>query len=124
MPRRRRVAKARRMLRSFKDLTSEQDWEFLLGPNSERGGGSAFESEEAAREAWFALRNDYLTTCRPFVRPHGWWRFESPEPKRITGYMDVAGGIRVPEKENDRTYLTRHGLLTDHEREVEMKETT
>ena len=44
----------------------------------------------------------------PGQRPATWWRLEAPEPRRI--------GPDGPESET--TYLDRHGLLTEAERQA------
>jgi hypothetical protein len=55
-------------------LTDEQRMELAQG---ERG---AFGSEDEARAAWFATRDDFMGT-NPGTRPAGWWRFEAPVPR-------------------------------------------
>ena len=74
MPRRRRTPKKRNQ-----ELTRAQEWELLLG----RKGESAFEDEDATREAWLQHRDELLANCVADHRPNAWWRFESPEKRKL-----------------------------------------
>jgi hypothetical protein len=73
MPPRRRQDKRRR-----RELTYDQGWELLLGPDR----GSAFADEAEARAAWDANRDELLADCNGGTRPWAFWRFEAPGAAR------------------------------------------
>jgi hypothetical protein len=101
---------------------------------------------DLAREAWGELREELLPAFireHPFSRPWAWWCFDAPEPRREAEDGDDAdpctfGTPRwwaeyregTPTQllppgqlcESQRAYLTRLGLLTDHERELIRRE--
>src|ERR1700687_3814217 len=71
MPRSRRRLRAR-----VGDLTPDQEWELLQGPNL-REGSADFADDEAREEAWCANRESLLQLVNEGTRPWGWWRYES-----------------------------------------------
>jgi hypothetical protein len=89
-----------------------------------------FASEEEAREAWEARREDlmrsYLTSPRiPGNRPEAWWRFEAGRPQHLEPYpLRLEGSTEERAEAVDEyeiepvVFLARRGEL----REDELKE--
>jgi hypothetical protein len=79
--------------------------------------------ERALRRIWQAERESILCDWirrRPGTRPWGWWRWDSPEPRREfkPPRVDPIGGVSAPPitHESEGALLDRHDLWTDAER--------
>lgn len=102
---------------------------------------------DLARQAWEELGPEILDEFireHPHQRPWAWWCFDAPEPRREAKDGDDPDPVlvgtpgwwvkhREPRSsarslppphlcESQRAYLTRLGLLTDHERELIRRE--
>jgi hypothetical protein len=135
MPRvRRKVKLQRRELatpRTVERLLTGQDWDFLDEPGHKV---EALTLDELA-DAWEELGGELLALHldgRPFTRPWAWWQFDSPEARRQVkpgpepigppDYFGIPSRFKGPPPagmfESEQAYLTRLGLLTDHEKEL------
>jgi hypothetical protein len=95
----------RRHAREKALLTEGQELDLLLGP------GSAFESDEERRQAWFRHRDELIYAVSAFTRPHAFWRYETDR-----------GNLRY---QASRAYLTEHPkLLSEEERRILKTELT
>jgi hypothetical protein len=75
--------------------------ELWLGPSHH---GSAFESDEHRRAAWFRYRDRIMQRWgRGGHRPQGWWMYEAPE------------GLWYPGHDHERSVLYTAGALTEEE---------
>jgi hypothetical protein len=111
--------------RTREHLLTGHDWPTLLdGPDLD---------EDQLRAEWERLREDLLlehTSLHPGQRPWGWWRWESPEPRRRVGdgpaavpgcplWFGTPSQHRGMPPDNmyepERDYLQRLRLLLPHE---------
>jgi len=136
------------------ELKAEELEDLLRGYTLISPRRPVFKSEDERRKVWMKNREYIMSLqnqkCRdesfglnssidfyflPFTRPEAWWRYESPEPRRMlagdpAGIIPEDGLIKgVPRSyrsreaweamtfESERDYLTRHNLLTPLEQQ-------
>jgi hypothetical protein len=101
--------KRRRRVQRGNTLTTEQEFELILGPNGELFGdsskGSAFESEHERRLAWAEHAERLIGVCNPTMRPWAWWQYDSAEKQPRPGESEPAA-------------LERMGVLTAKEQRL------
>jgi hypothetical protein len=92
-------------------------------------------TRDEMRQLWFRYKSmlmaKWFAKNPPDTRPHAWWEFESPEPRKLIGGQVPASPPAVmfcgvprfypiptlnpPVYESDHAYLSRLGLLTPAE---------
>ncbi|MHB8780327.1 MAG: hypothetical protein ACYC55_02930 [Candidatus Geothermincolia bacterium] len=117
MPRKRRASKAK-----ITELTYQQFFDLWLHRYGEKWReDSPFENPFMRRVAWFANRDEIMTSSNAAMRSAGWWDYEAPEPRRLLGQPAFPGKLLctcgefhdgfICEFESDEDYLRRLGLL-------------
>jgi hypothetical protein len=83
------------------ELTHSQELELWLGASHH---GSAFDSDEQRRTAWFRHRDQLMQwLAKDGRRPQAWWTYECPE------------GLRYPGYDRERSTLYQSGVLGEEE---------
>jgi hypothetical protein len=89
--------------RHLGELTHSQELELWLGASHH---GSAFDSDEQRRTAWFRHLDQLMQwLAKDGRRPQAWWTYECPE------------GLRYPGYDRERSTLYQSGVLGEEEAE-------
>ena len=121
-------------------LTAAEVETLILGHTIFDWDQEPFDTEDARRQAWRRYREQVLALQGQehgfpmFTRPEAWWRYESPEPRRLlsgdpTNALPEKGmSLGVPRLyrsheawkavtyETQRAYLERLGLMNEAEK--------
>lgn len=107
-----------------------QDWPESVRNYLESGSDLSWPDEPPLADvdlesAWEDLAEELLAASPPGTRPHGFWQFDAPEPRRMVkvrrrhnAYMAKQTGQThyvSEEPEPERDYLARLGLLSAKE---------